>query len=134
MHLARWWNQYSLLPWPDTLAIYIMGFLRASGKVSIVIIIIIISIAIIIIIVIIIIIGIIIIIIINVIIIIIIIIIIFITQRDNYSCVQEERQRLMRRNIVRYSLLSYCMCMRTVSFRVKKRFPDLQVLSARPGT
>ena len=31
----------------------------------------------------------------------------------------------MRRNIVRYSLLSYCMCMRTVSFRVKKRFPDL---------
>ena len=33
----------------------------------------------------------------------------------------------MRRNIVRYSLLSYCMCMRTVSFRVKKRFPDLQV-------
>ena len=41
---------------------------------------------------------------------------------------QEERQRLMRRNIVRYSLLSYCMCMRTVSFRVKKRFPDLQVI------
>ena len=35
----------------------------------------------------------------------------------------------MRRNIVRYSLLSYCMCMRTVSFRVKKRFPDLQVLT-----
>jgi hypothetical protein len=41
---------------------------------------------------------------------------------------KEERQRLMRRNIVRYSLLSYCMCMRTVSFRVKKRFPDLQHL------
>ena len=34
---------------------------------------------------------------------------------------------MMRRNVVRYSLLSYCMCMRTVSFRVKKRFPDLQV-------
>jgi len=68
--VTRWWNQYSLLPWPDTLAIYTMGFL--IGK--------------------------------------------------------EERQRLMRRNIVRYSLLSYCMCMRTVSFRVKKRFPDLQHL------
>ena len=27
----RWWNQYSLLPWPDTLAIYTMGFL--IGKV-----------------------------------------------------------------------------------------------------
>jgi len=68
--VTRWWNQYSLLPWPDTLAILVMGFL--VGK--------------------------------------------------------EDRQRLMRRNIVRYSLLSYCMCMRTVSFRVKKRFPDLQHL------
>ena len=29
---------------------------------------------------------------------------------------------------VRYVLLSYCMAMRTVSFRVKKRFPDLQHL------
>ena len=29
--LLRWWNQYSLLPWPDTLAIYTMGFL--IGKV-----------------------------------------------------------------------------------------------------
>jgi hypothetical protein len=28
----------------------------------------------------------------------------------------------------RYVLLSYCMAMRTVSFRVKKRFPDLQHL------
>ncbi|XP_023346361.1 bestrophin-4 [Eurytemora carolleeae] len=41
---------------------------------------------------------------------------------------KEERQRIMRRNIVRYVLLSYCMAMRTVSFRVKKRFPDLQHL------
>ena len=28
----------------------------------------------------------------------------------------------------RYMLLAYCMAMRTVSFRVKKRFPDLQHL------
>ena len=34
----------------------------------------------------------------------------------------------MRRNIVRYVLLSYCMTMRAISFRVKKRFPDLQHL------
>ena len=34
----------------------------------------------------------------------------------------------MRRNIIRYVLLSYCMTMRVVSFRVKKRFPDLQHL------
>ena len=40
----------------------------------------------------------------------------------------EERQRLMRRNIIRYVLLSYCMATRAVSFRVKKRFPDLQHL------
>ena len=38
---------------------------------------------------------------------------------------KEERQRLMRRNIIRYVLLSYCMATRAVSFRVKKRFPDL---------
>jgi hypothetical protein len=41
---------------------------------------------------------------------------------------KEERQRLMRRNIIRYVLLSYCMTMRAVSFRVKKRFPDLEHL------
>ena len=35
---------------------------------------------------------------------------------------------LMRRNIIRYVLLSYCMATRAVSFRVKKRFPDLQHL------
>ena len=29
---------------------------------------------------------------------------------------------LMRRNIIRYVLLSYCMATRAVSFRVKKRF------------
>ena len=34
----------------------------------------------------------------------------------------------MRRNIIRYVLLSYCMATRAVSFRVKKRFPDLQHL------
>ena len=56
-------GQYSLLPWPDSLAIYVAGFL--TGK--------------------------------------------------------EERQRLMRRTIIRYVLLSYCMATRAVSFRVKKR-------------
>ena len=68
--VKRWWKQYSLLPWPDSMAMYTAGFL--TGK--------------------------------------------------------EERQRLMRRNIIRYVLLSYCMAMRAVSFRVKKRFPDLEHL------
>ena len=34
----------------------------------------------------------------------------------------------MKRNIIRYVMLSYCMVLRTVSFVVKKRFPDLQHL------
>ena len=68
--VSRWWAQYTLLPWPDSMAILVITFL--TGK--------------------------------------------------------EERQRLMRRNIIRYVLLSYCMATRAVSFRVKKRFPDLQHL------
>ena len=68
--VSRWWSQYTLLPWPDNMAILVISFL--TGK--------------------------------------------------------EERQRLMRRNIIRYVLLSYCMATRAVSFRVKKRFPDLQHL------
>ena len=68
--VSRWWEQYTLLPWPDSMAILVITFL--TGK--------------------------------------------------------EERQRLMRRNIIRYVLLSYCMATRAVSFRVKKRFPDLQHL------
>ena len=68
--VSRWWAQYTLLPWPDSMAILVITFL--TGK--------------------------------------------------------EERQRLMRRNIIRYVLLSYCMATRAVSFRVKKRFPDLHHL------
>ena len=34
----------------------------------------------------------------------------------------------MKRNIIRYVMPSYCMVLRTVSFVVKKRFPDLEHL------
>ena len=34
----------------------------------------------------------------------------------------------MRRNIIRYITLSYCIALRTVSFRLKKRFPTLDHL------
>ena len=47
---------------------------------------------------------------------------------NTISLYQLLNERLMRRNIIRYVLLSYCMAMRSVSFRVKKRFPDLQHL------
>lgn len=43
------------------------------------------------------------------------------------ACVlQEERGRLMRRNIVRYSMLSYVITLQHVSLRVKQRFPSWQ--------
>ena len=62
--VRRWWDQLSLLPAPDTMAMYTAGLLEGRG----------------------------------------------------------ERQRLMRRTIIRYTLLAYCMATRAVSFRVKKRF------------
>lgn len=39
---------------------------------------------------------------------------------------QDERGRLMRRNIVRYAVLAYVITLKHVSIRVKKRFPTLQ--------
>ena len=33
----------------------------------------------------------------------------------------DRRSRLIRRNIVRYIVLAYCIALRTVSFRLKKR-------------
>ena len=45
-----------------------------------------------------------------------------------FSTRQDERARLMRRNVVRYVILSYCIALRTVSFKLKKRFPDLEHL------
>lgn len=41
---------------------------------------------------------------------------------------EDDRVRLMRRTVVRYVLLAYCMVMRSVSFVAKKRFPDLRHL------
>ncbi|XP_025989069.1 uncharacterized protein LOC105201856 [Solenopsis invicta] len=38
----------------------------------------------------------------------------------------DERGRLMRRNIVRYAVLSYVITLQRISLRVKRRFPTLQ--------
>ena len=35
---------------------------------------------------------------------------------------------LYTRNVVRYVILSYCIALRTVSFKLKKRFPSLDHL------
>ncbi|XP_071745266.1 uncharacterized protein [Lepeophtheirus salmonis] len=66
--VKRWWDQYQLLPWPDSLAIFIVGLLEGM----------------------------------------------------------DERSRMMRRNIMRYTLLSYVITLRRISFRVRKRFPTMQ--------
>lgn len=45
----------------------------------------------------------------------------------NFGCFfKDERQRLMRRNIVRYAVLAYVITLQRVSLRVKKRFPTWQ--------
>ncbi|XP_050302019.1 bestrophin homolog 24 isoform X2 [Anthonomus grandis grandis] len=68
--VKRWWEQYKLLPWPDTLALFLNAGIPGAG----------------------------------------------------------ERQRLMRRNIVRYAVLAYVVTLMRVSLRVKKRFPTWQHL------
>jgi len=66
--VKRWWDQYNLLPWPDSLAIYIAGLLHG----------------------------------------------------------EDEKGRLMRRNIMRYFQLAYVITLRRVSLRVNKRFPTME--------
>ncbi|XP_044732473.1 bestrophin-2 [Chrysoperla carnea] len=66
--VKRWWEQYRLLPWPDTLALYISAGIPGD----------------------------------------------------------DERGRLMRRNIVRYAVLAYVITLQRVSLRVKRRFPTWQ--------
>ncbi|KRT86504.1 hypothetical protein AMK59_2039 [Oryctes borbonicus] len=66
--VKRWWEQYKLLPWPDTLALFLNAGIPGG----------------------------------------------------------DERQRLMRRNIVRYAVLAYVITLQRVSLRVKKRFPTWQ--------
>uniref|UniRef100_U5ETV9 Putative conserved plasma membrane protein n=1 Tax=Corethrella appendiculata TaxID=1370023 RepID=U5ETV9_9DIPT len=64
--VKRWWEQYRLLPWPDTLALFISAAIPGN----------------------------------------------------------DETGRLMRRNIMRYMILSYVITLQRISLRVKKRFPQ----------
>jgi hypothetical protein len=68
--VTRWWEQYILLPWPDSAAIFVVGLMKGT----------------------------------------------------------DDRGRLMRRNFIRYILLSYVITLRKISFRVRKRFPTLDHL------
>ena len=40
----------------------------------------------------------------------------------------ERQSRLLRRTMIRYIILAYCIALRTISFRLKKRFPSLEHL------
>ena len=40
----------------------------------------------------------------------------------------EVKGRLLRRTMIRYIILAYCIALRAVSFRLKKRFPSLEHL------
>ncbi|XP_055321351.1 bestrophin-4 [Sitodiplosis mosellana] len=68
--VKRWWDQYKLLPWPDTLALFISAAIPGNN----------------------------------------------------------ETGRLMRRNIMRYSVLAYVITLMRISLRVKRRFPTWQHL------
>jgi len=45
-----------------------------------------------------------------------------------YKVENDTQGRMFRRNMIRYITLSYCIALRTVSFRLKKRFPTLEHL------
>ena len=67
--VKRWWEQYNLLPWPDSLAFYLRGLVTGGER---------------------------------------------------------EQSRMIRRSVVRYCLLSYILCIRRVSSRLRRRFPACQ--------
>lgn len=69
--VKRWWDQYELLPWPDSFGMTLCGLFKVNN---------------------------------------------------------DDRGRMLRRNMMRYIILSYCIALRTVSFRLKKRFPTLEHL------
>lgn len=66
--VRRWWEQYTLLPWPDTIAIFLRGLVDGTG----------------------------------------------------------DRPRMVRRTVIRYILLSYILCLRRLSVRLRKRFPNMR--------
>ena len=68
--VKRWWEQYCLLPWPDSLAFLLRGLVTGGED--------------------------------------------------------QEHNRLVRRTVVRYCLLSYVLCIRRLSASLRKRFPTTQ--------
>lgn len=102
--VKRWWEQYKLLPWPDTLALFIsaaipgnVSLLVEDDKLSFVLV----HLSL-------------------------LILIETFSRSDDRK--QQEIGRLMRRNIMRYMVLAYVITLQRISLRVKRRFPGLQHL------
>lgn len=102
--VKRWWEQYKLLPWPDTLALFIsaaipgnVSLLVEDDKLSFVLA----HLSL-------------------------LILIETFSRSDDRK--QQEIGRLMRRNIMRYMVLAYVITLQRISLRVKRRFPGLQHL------
>lgn len=102
--VKRWWEQYKLLPWPDTLALFIsaaipgnVSLLVEYDKLSFVLA----HLSL-------------------------LILIETFSRSDDRK--QQEIGRLMRRNIMRYMVLAYVITLQRISLRVKRRFPGLQHL------
>ena len=68
--VKRWWEQYCLLPWPDSLAFLLRGLVTGGED--------------------------------------------------------PDQNRIIRRTVVRYCLLSYVLCIRRLSASLRKRFPTTQ--------
>lgn len=85
--VTRWWEQYRLLPRPDTLALFISAAI--PGNVSL--------------------------------------FLLKLTGNWVFS-LKDEKGRLMRRNIMRYSVLAFVITLMRISLRVKRRFPSHQHL------
>lgn len=100
--VKRWWEQYKLLPWPDTLALFISAAIpgnvslqekllsRSFARLNL------------------------------------LVLIETFSRSDDRK--QQEIGRLMRRNIMRYMVLAYVITLQRISLRVKRRFPGLQHL------
>ena len=68
--VKRWWEQYCLLPWPDSIAFLLRGLVTGGDD--------------------------------------------------------QEHNRILRRTVVRYCLLSYVLCIRRLSASLRRRFPSTQ--------
>lgn len=102
--VKRWWEQYKLLPWPDTLALFISAAIPRDVCVLCEFILLktpLLKLC---------------------------FFMFFFYRMKESNKILDERGRMMRRNIMRYSVLAYVITLKRISLRVQKRFPTHQHL------